>query len=141
MNTLSKLITFSLPPEVAAPIFDANEMLNLLIWRETWGRSPDATEQTFEVGGFGEGEEDGVVGRLAQRPYNLGVPPRVYGRAPHHLLKQIRTHQTGAGERRQQAARPQQPHPQPVEVFVAPAGALYVALGVGKFGGVEDNHV
>lgn len=98
-------------------------------------------EQPFQVGGFGEGEQDGVVGGLGERLQDLHLAPGVYGRAEEDFLEEVGADQAGAGEGGEQATGPQQAQRQPIQVFVAPRRPLQVALAVGEFGRVEYDHV
>ena len=59
----------------------------------------------------------------------------------HDFLEKIRRHQAGTGEGQQQAAWTQRPHRQPVNIFIAPAGAFQLPFRFGEFRRIENHDI
>ena len=82
-----------------------------------------------------------MVRRLAETAENLDLPSRVERRAGDHFPEERLLHQGGAREGKEKAARPEELHPQKINVFVRAGGALQVAPGLGETGRIENDEI
>src|SRR3990172_5288841 len=117
-----------------------------------WGRSYAPTrripsrctfpaDEAFEVASFGKVRRHGVIRRLAQRSLEDDVGAGVLRRAGDDLLEQLRPDSSGAGERHQASAGPQQLERQQVDVLVAARRPLDLAGGGSEARRVQDDGV